>query len=410
VKNRASENRKFSAGWLLRAAIVLCGGILLVWMAFKIRAVEGLVRANPPAALTVAPDDPRAVIRAAMREFHSQNGKVNQQTLDAVRSAFAKAPLAYEPLILFAIDAQVRGQLGLAERLLTEARNRNPRSKVGRLLLLNIQLGAGQLEAAVNEMKMLRRLLPAAGEAIAIELATFYKQEKTRPSVKRILMKDEETKGAVLEQLIKTDADLPLITDLAGTVSPVRGNAPPPAWLPLLIERLIAEQQQGRAVDLWRQASGIEDRGAKLGIYDPAFSGLRGLPPFNWQFPEGTSGVAELRQGGGLDVEYYGRDAGTLAQQLLVLPAGRYRLLVRAEAPPESEGGRLSWRISCRNSKARLMDMAVSGAGGGTWSGSASFSIAPGCSSQWLTLEGTPSEMPKPRNVTIVDLKLERAS
>lgn len=90
----------------------------------------------------------------------------------------------------------------------------------------------------------------------------------------------------------------------------------------MAINLLVDAQAFATARHIW--GSTFAGQGALL--HSPDFSDRRAQPPFNWEFAENETGVAERATGGGVDLAYYGRVPGKLVSQLVTLAPGGYRL------------------------------------------------------------------------------------
>jgi hypothetical protein len=137
--------------------------------------------------------------------------------------------------------------------------------------------------------------------------------------------------------------------------------------------------------------------------------GLPGMAPFNWSFPATAAGAAD-RSPSGLQVEYYGRDGAELTSQLLMLPPGRFRLSFIAEGAADGASSKLSWTLTCHQSKAALAEIALKNVDYSPKRIAADIVVPPqGCSAQWLKLVGAPAEFAKPQSATIRNLQLSPA-
>ena len=125
--------------------------------------------------------------------------------------------------------------------------------------------------------------------------------------------------------------------------NPGRRNARSP-WLPHLLASLIQDGQYSRARQIWADLSGVQLSPREL-IFDPQFTRKDEPAPFNWSLTSSAIGLAERQRGGGLHVIFYGQQDGPLASQLLVLPAGKYRLETRAAGAGQAES--LRWSLLC---------------------------------------------------------------
>ena len=149
------------------------------------------------------------------------------------------------------------------------------------------------------------------------------------------------------------------------------------------------------AVRAWLLMSG---RKTKPLLVDPRFT-EDAPPPFAWSILSGSAGVAEVREGGGLDLVYYGREPSEFARQMLGLAPGRYRI---ASLATRADGGTaLQWRVGCPDgAPAVIVPLGKT----------AEFDVKPGCSSQMLVLVGTPSEPAQTIDTTITSVTIQRVA
>ena len=410
VKRRSATPRRSAGGWLL-LGVAGAASIYAGWLVVKTSAANALIKDSPAAAATIAPEDPRVVLALAMNEFSLRGGAVKPATKEKARAALGKAPLEEEPFVLAATDALVRNDSKSALQLLLEARRRDPRSRITRLLLLDRFLRAQRIGEATGEMTALAGLLPRASELLVAELARLAQNRQTTAALEKALQANPSFRDYLLSHLAAKNADPDLILRLARNVPAPADAAGVPAWQGQLVASVAERGDVARAYQLWRTFSAPRAPERKAGIYDGGFQGLPGSGPFNWQFPPSPAGVAERTAANALQIDYYGRADTELGNQLLILTPGRYRLAVRAEGDAEGEGSRLSWSVDCQPSKARLADLPLAKLNYSPRLVSANFTVpAAGCSAQWLRLRGTAGEFPKAQNVTISAIQIQPAS
>ncbi|HEY0412867.1 MAG TPA: hypothetical protein VGD66_06990 [Allosphingosinicella sp.] len=403
MRNRGSRRRRRITGarvarWLICAAAALFAG----WWVVRMAAVDALVRQNPFLAAAIAPEHPRVKIALAMTEFTLRNGHVGRAARAGVGDALRRSALSDEPFVLGAVYAIAGGEGARGDRLLEEARRRNPRSRLTRLLLVDRYLRENRADAAGTEIGVLRRLLPQADQVLIPELARMARAPETSASMKRILARDAVVRNSVLAHLAATGADTGLILGIAAAAP--SGSAPAD-WQRVLIGRLAGEGHVADAYRLWLRFGGRGAAGAK-GIYDPGFAGLPGGPPFNWELVTGGEGVAERTPGGALQVDYYGRAPVTLARQIMMLAPGAYRLAFHAEGDAKGDGSRLTWNVTCLGAAGRLLQLPLTGIASGPRTLAAGFTVPPGCAAQWLSLDGSAGDVATEQAVTLSSLQL----
>lgn len=352
-------------------------------------SVVAAVGHNPFVGERVAPSDPRVRIDMAMYYFYARGGAVPPEQQHAALEALRSAPLSDEPFLLAGVDALAHGREAEGERLLVEARRRNPRLRMVRLLLLNQYLKQGRMAQASVEISTINRLVTQAGNVFVPFLAQMVEDPKSGPGLIPLLRREPGLRDQVLLVMANKGADPGRVMAIAGDT--VRPSAQPPEWQSTLLDNLVKQNRYDAALELWRKLAGRSPEPAGKGIYDPALQGMPGPPPFNWILTERGLGVAERASGGGLSAEYYGRDDGDLASQLLMLRPGRYRLSFRAEGDAQGTSSRMAWSVSCGD--AILVQVPVTGVTSAPHPFAASFAVPAGCPAQWLKLRGVSGDM-----------------
>jgi hypothetical protein len=389
---------------LAKAAIAVLVGLYVAWWVVTIGIVQAEGDENPFLAARAAPDHPRIQIDLAMAYFLARGGRVPEAQHRAALEAVRRAPLADEPFLLAAVDALAAGRNAEGEKLLVEARRRNPRLRMARLLLLDRYLRGHRIKEAVSEVKALGNLVVGAAGVLTPALAQMTADPATAPQLIPLLQGQPALQEAVLENMVASGADEALILRVAG---PSGRSTAAAAWKPALLSRLVAQHDIAGAWDLWRTFAGVGGNGPGKGVYDPGFAGLPGPPPFNWELSVGGAGAAERSAGHTLRIDYYGRDNGNLASQLLMLSPGRYRLSFQATGDASGEGSRLVWSVGCDPGGARLLQLPIAGVTSAQKRFAGSFTVpAGGCAAQWLRLDGAPGDVESPQEATISGLSI----
>src|SRR3546814_19803365 len=110
-----------------------------------------------------------------------------------------------------------------AEPLLVEARERNPRSRTARFLLLEHYVRNGQAKEAAGELAVLTRLMPDARPLLIAGLARFAESTPERAPIAQLLEGDPAAPTPVLNDQAATGTSPDLILGLS------RGQRPGPA-------------------------------------------------------------------------------------------------------------------------------------------------------------------------------------
>lgn len=315
-------------------------------------------------------------------------------TRAAVLRIAAKAPLSPTPFLVEGAIAETEGRNQAAERLLIEARRRDPRSGGARYLLAERYFRTGRITAGLIEMQVLVALQSRGTEVFGPIVVAYARQPGAIPHLRGFFRKYPRAEASVLYVLATDAANADLVLALASN-----DRNPEPDWRAVLVSALASAGEYSRAHALWARLSRVR---ADQGLFNPAFADLNAPPPFNWAFPQTSEGVAEPDGRGGLEVLYYGRANAVLAAQLLVLPPGRYRLAMSI-AGVSGEEGAAHWVVRCAKGDTTLADLPLRAGGN-----AAAFEVPDGCGAQWLELQGRAGELPRTSELTIRALGLSR--
>ena len=406
-KAAAEAGRPPRLGRLPRAAIGLGAAILLGYFVIRVSAADALLQLGTDAPAMVSPAHAEARLRRAYDELRL-TGAASGESRRAALEAYRTAPLSEVPLLIAAREARNGGDDARSDRLLAAAVRRNPRSRYALLLQLEQDLRLGRDREAAVRMAVLTRLFSDVGGILVSEIARMAADPDTRAAAVQVMAGDPGLKAQVLEALARRGTDPDVVLELAGPLPALAPGAAVPRWQQLLISGLVDRGELARAHAIWSRLLGDDGSPRDRGLYDPEFRGLPGPPPFNWVLEMSADGFAE-RSAGGLNVEYYGRNDARLASQLMLLPAGRYRLAFEAEGQAEGEEGQLAWTVSCHPGDSVLVAVPIVGVEFTPKRFTGEFTVPQGCAGQWLRLSGESAEFPKPQQVTIRDLRIARA-
>ena len=306
-------------------------------------------------------------------------------------------PLSADPFLVQGALAVRKLDYKRAETLLLEARRREPRSPAARFLLADLYLRSGRPIPAMGEMAVLNRFLPASAAGLAPALAAYASDRRTLPQIKSILRTYPELEEPLLTQLAGDARNADPILALASPTRPDALIAPP--WQSQLLGALVAAGQLQRAHKLWSHFAGIGSE--PQGLFNSTFDGSTAPPPFNWELSHGSGGVADAKAGG-LDVLYFGRETLVLAQQIMLLPPGRYSLSMSVSG--QLAGNKVSWIGTCLPSNRPVLTLPVSKAGqvAGT------FGVDASCTALRLTLTAEGEEFPERSEFRVERLQLTK--
>ena len=381
-------------------ARIAVAGVFVLVAGFQIvrTAVIGDDRYVAQAA-TLWPSHP-SVVRGKAMSGVAQAGIAlappSTETLGTLQLLAREEPLSIEPFLVEAALAVRNQDYQRGETLLTEARRREPRSPAARFLLADLYLRSGRPLPAMGEMAVLNRLIPAAATGLAPALAAYARPE-TVPQIRAILSTYPELRDPLLAQLALDVRNTDMVLALAGS----RKASTPPGWQQSLLSQLVAAGQYQRAYGLWSRFTGV--KAGAPGLFNPTFGASNAPPPFNWDLGRGAGGVADANRGG-LDLLYFGREDLSLAQEVMLLPPGRYSLAMQVSGNPSAN--RIAWKLTCLPSNRGVLNLPL--AKGGPVAGT--FAVDRSCPAQRLSLTAEGKEFPQRSDFRVERLQLTRVA
>jgi hypothetical protein len=387
---------------IVRWAIVLLAALLVALFAVRNAAVQAWAEGDPQRAVSAWPGHPDAEISLGMIEIAEamrDRRPVSPSVIRRVEQAALRAPLAPEPFLVHGVRADLAGDSLAAERDFAAAQRRDPRSLAAAYFLADRYVRRGDVEHGLTQLALLARLAPGGASSVAPYLASYAAKPANWPQLRALFRAEPALGDAALQALATNPASAPAILALADA----RQRSPSAPWLQTLLARLVEARHYGQAQAIWAAVSNVRVGPGTL-LFNGGFSESVAPAPFNWELSSSTAGLAERRPGGGLHVMFYGQEDGTLARQLLVLPAGSYRLSLSVQ-PGSSNAESLYWTVRCAAGNAELgrvrLDQAASG-----WT----FEVPASCPAQWLELVGSAPDVPRQSDVTIANLGLAQGN
>jgi hypothetical protein len=385
---------------MVRRVLVAVVALLLAVQVVRSAAAAALSPLHPATAAKFWAAHPSVEIALGMTEI----GRSARERRDIGESAFAmiddaatKSPLAPEPFLVRGVQARTAGDIELAKRAFVAAQWRDPRSMPAAYFLADYYFRVGDALHGLIQTALLARLSPQGTDAVAPFVAAYAHDRANWPQMRALFRTQEGVEDGVLTALARDPRNADAILALADP----EHRKPDSAWLRLLLSSLVANGDYDRAHAIWSTVGrGGEDGGL---LYDAGFSAPEAPPPFNWALSTSDVGLAERESGNRLHVIFYGNQDGVLASQLLLLPAGTYRLQMQvAGAPAHAES--IRWSITCDKASEPFASAGVVEAASRGWT----FQVPASCRAQWLQLSGQSGDVAQQSDVTIAALSLTR--
>lgn len=382
---------------LLIAALLAVAGLSIGGLCVRV-ALIGAMPPDAPSLLSIASHDPDVVLGKASDALVRQHGILDRATLNAVRRAATVAPLDARAFLILGHQQMLDGEPRRALATWEAGQRLDPRQRLIHILLLDRYLRTGRYASAATQFSVLARLMGETQASVATAMAQMSLAPETRDAVRRTLATDPWLERAVLVALARSGTPPATIFALASPVARAEAGG---SWGPALVARLVEGGRFAAARAVWARVHHLPPATTVAPIFNAGFVSSAASPPFNWMLAAGGMGVAELRQGG-LSIDYYGRDSGDLASQLLVLQPGRYRFSFSVE-PGKTDAASLIWTIACANgNRAALMNVPVVAAAARRQI-VADFAVPANCPAQMLSLRGEAGDYPVPVAVTLRD-------
>ncbi len=385
-----------------RISAILFGAALaaLALFAAAIRMAESPTITVLPGLANIGPGS-LGLIRGKLAGLEGDKPK---DMMRIARQALATSPLAWEPF-LAAETPGIADSSKSNMAYLQETVRRNPRTVPARVLLLRNSASAGDVKSALDHLEAIKRQNPALFDELMEKLAAMTNNEQLIDEVMVALSDHPDMYVSFVRGFSGTEKSPQLISHLIFQLP--AAVLKQPGVSRAAIAMLVKIQAFDKARQIW--AAGDATQMESL-IHSPDFSDSSKSPPFNWELAESTTGVAERQKKGGLYVQYYGREPGLLARQLLVLSAARYvaRMDYRIEGGAD---GAINLRMRCAESDRLLGKVALAGKAGVQQKMSLGFDIPDSqCSGQYLELIGAPQLLRNGQQIIVTRLLVEKGN
>lgn len=384
-----------------RRLVVAVLALLLAVQVVRNAAVAALSPLHPAAAATFWAAHPTVEISSALAEIGvaaRERRDIPDAIFAMVDDAAAKSPLSPDPFLVRGVQARTDGDTDAARRAFTAAQWRDPRSMPAAYFLADHYFRAGDAVRGLSQTALLARLSPQGSDAVAPFVAAYARDRANWPQLRALFRSQEGLEDGVLIALAHDASNADAILALADADH----RRPDSIWLKLLLSSLVGSGDYARAHAIWSSV-GQGGQGEDL-LYDAGFAKPEAPPPFNWSFSTAGVGLAERQDDGRLHVIFYGNQDGVLAKQLLLLPAGTYRLQMQVVGAPVHEEA-LRWSMRCDKAREPFASVPIAEAATRGWT----FKVGTGCSAQWIELAGRSGDVAQQSDVTIGGLTLSGA-
>ena len=383
--------------------IAILVALLLAVPVVRNAGVNAFADRSPDAAAKFWRSHPTAEISLGLTEIGRaarDRKPVPPSVFAMINDAAVKAPLAPEPFLVRGVQFAVEGKTAAAIASFEQAELRDPRSLAARYFLADAYFHSGDARSGLREILALSRLAPHGIDTVAPYVALYARNKATWPQLRELFRSDANLEDASLSKLAADVNNADTVLALADWGHVVPGTA----WLPTLVNSLVANGQYGRARALWAKQWKVNLQPGQT-VFNPGFASSKAATPFNWELVSSSIGLAEGQAGGRLHVIFYGQQDGTLARQMLVLQPGTYNLTMRVGGDPARLHS-LNWSVRCDKNDKPVAALGLDAIG----QRPLTFTVPAGCTAQWIELSGVSGEIAQQVDATIANLQLKRAS
>ena len=383
--------------WLAVGAAVVAA----LWLAVQVVSVAMARRhavEAPERALGWRPGDGPALARLAEDRYEQARGADDLHGVrHLARQALRRGPLEVRALRVLALVSQQLDQPDRAKALMAEAGQRSLRDAPSQLWLFQQAMARADYPAAFRHGDALMRRAPYRSSISPVLVLAAEHPLAVGALVERLSHRPP-WRASITQELARTNPAAAF--DVLSRLSRA-GSTPSDAEVGHLVERMVGAGQVDQAYLVWVQLLAPEGLSRLADVYDGGFDGLPGATPFNWRLsksPEASAEIAEAPQGGGkaLYARFGAAGPVVLAEELLLLAPGRYRISTRAYTEEPDRGDQLRWAFGCAAAKFEPMAEIRSTDETLVWRDASAVVEVPaqGCAAQSLRLTGRPGDLP----------------
>lgn len=332
--------------------------------------------------------------------------------------ALEQAPLSARAYSLAGQAALVRGDAARADALMAAAARRSLRDAPSQTWIFARALERGDFPAALSAYDVLMRRRPDLAERLSPPVfAAADALEEARAALAARLALAPSWRSSFLAAYSRASTRPAAVHALLAALR-TTGAPPSDAEMRAYIDRLLRDRAYVAAYVAWAGHHPEAAAAAGAGVADGGFEqeGVL-LAPFGWTLTTGDGGSAQrlpLPDGPGFGLQATvsgGLARRTIAEQMLVLPRGEYRLIGRAWLEGGDPDGRLVWTVRCEGGDARLLATLAAPAGAaGAWTRFETAVEVPGdCAAQRLRLEARPGVSLAQASMILDDIDLVRS-
>ncbi|MEQ1724373.1 MAG: hypothetical protein ABL882_00400 [Sphingopyxis sp.] len=319
----------------------------------------------------------------------------------AAAQLLGQEPLSADALVLANGNPTSNAKRATARPLITEALRRDPRSRGARAWQIVDAALSRRFPEAMHNFERLLSIAPADSQ-VAVPLIALLIND---PEARQTLLENLRQPRSWHAQLAGEIARSRLPTQVVEQFAAILIRHPDPGTRQEILGALISRGAYDRAYALWTGQLPTADRPARPQVNAPDFTDFPGGHPFAWTMSQDGGDGAVPLDGGGIEVRFSGQRAMTLVSQMLVMPPGRYILVVDGGDRP-IRGAGLTWTVRCAGTAAVLGTLDLAALSAEQKHASAQIVIPTTCRAQHLSLIGQAALFPSETLIEIQSVNL----
>lgn len=371
-----------------------------VWLGWQIVLQPAIQRGPPELLIRVAPASPTVLRRAAearqiAADAEGQPQRVVEQANEDAgvlgREALARSPFDARALRVVGLSEARAGRETRADELLTLAGNWSLRDDPAHAWLVDYRLRRGDYVSAFAHADTLARRREALRPGIfrLFTTAATVDTQRALPVIAALVSDKPSWRQDYLDSLYATTDGLKVAINLAVVLEAGKApltNAELRQLYLYLVDRGLLDGARTVRERLNRPAM-------TNGVANGSFDDPTSPEPFQWRIAQGAGIVAEILKDDvrsadpALRVAFDGYTEKTIAEQLMFLNPGRYRLAFEARAESGDPARHLTWTIVCVPGDQTVLNAPSAPEQAPVWTaGSVEFAVPDNCRGQWLRL------------------------
>ena len=331
-----------------RSVLVLAGGAALSCLVVAGTTSTVLAHAMPRIVLSIWPASAEAASRQA--ELLSTEGTSADVTRarPLAEQALRRQPVDVVAARTLAIIAARQGNAVRVEKMLTLAQWLSRRDPPTQILLIETHVQAGDVAGALAHYDHAMQTSVATRETLLPVLTAAADDPVIARPVAALLARRPWWWQDFFDGYARTSRNPASFATITGALHLHPGRPEEIERLGIAINHLVGLGDIGRAARLY---AAVRPSASSSLVHDGGFEDSVTLPPFEWTYvaDEERAGIREYREGasGKAALSFTGTATGTVARQLLVLPAGRYVLTARIGQVGAEGGSAPSITLAC---------------------------------------------------------------